>query len=292
MFISYKGLLYSTGTGTGSRVHNIGGKIALQVQFLYFHGPWSYCNCCIPWQCLFNFLSVYRQEEIDAAIHEEDGSGEEDKGGQKSGEDSDGSSFGLDDRRKASSSRRLPQEAKAKSATQAKAKPGPAGPAPKPGAGGDSKAAEKGKAALENATKALGTLAPITPASILSGSFKDVDSRLKKVSGVAAQLRQLASATEAEDLRGEMDGLAGKMESKVSDISVLCEAIQPFRNAKQVQNLLKDPDLKPKLEEACPLMDAETLATFLLNLASKLSEARLFRFQYQSQYTVYHIIVY
>ena len=32
-------------------------------------------------------------------------------------------------------------------------KPGPAGPAPKPGAGGDSKAAEKGKAALENATK-------------------------------------------------------------------------------------------------------------------------------------------
>ena len=79
---------------------------------------------------------------------------------------------------------------------------------------------------------------------------------------MAAQLRQLASATEAEDLRGEMDGLAGKMESKVSDISVLCEAIQPFRNAKQVQNLLKDPDLKPKLEEACPLMDAETLAPF------------------------------
>lgn len=214
-----------------------------------------------------------------AAVGCEDESDEEDKlKGENQGDlDSDASSeFGLGGDGSKVTSRR-----KEKEKTTKPTKPQP----PSQGTGRNTAAAtgkgtEKSRSAIEEATKMLGTLAPFTPVAIWKASFKEseISGKLKKVSVMAASLSQQASAVESVELKNEMEGLATRMEKKVSEVGLVQETLGQFRNPKTVLPLLKDEELTQKLIEVCPVMDTETLSAFLLHVGVKLSEARLGKF--------------
>lgn len=135
---------------------------------------------------------------------------------------------------------------------------------------------DKGKSAMEQATKVMGTLAPLTAPAIWKNSFKDSDilARLKKASQSAASLAQQGATLEACQVKNEMEGLASQMEKRVNEISVLHDILGQVRGSKQVLSILKDADAVTKLTEALPLMDAECLSTMLMHIGNKLSEDR------------------
>lgn len=215
------------------------------------------------------------QEEVAAAVGDDDGSGDEgEKGDQNQDEDSDCSSdFGLGGTTKkaAPSKRPKDKEKEKKSPRPDKSKSGESKQA------ADNKAVEKAKLSLEQSTKLLGAVAPINAASIWKGAFKDADisARLKKLSQAGSGLSQQASTIEVLEVKSEMEGLANRIEKKVNEISALQEVLGQVRSAKQLVPLLKDEEVKNKLGEICFAMDAETLSAVLLNMATKLSEAGL-----------------
>lgn len=138
------------------------------------------------------------------------------------------------------------------------------------------KANEKGKAGLEQATKVMGTLAPLSASAIWKNTFKDSDitARLKKASQCASVLAQQGSTLENGHVKSEMEGMATRMEKKIKEIGITQEILGELRAKNQkVLPVLTDPDKKQKLTETLPLMDAETMAMVLLSVGQKLTEA-------------------
>ena len=214
---------------------------------------------------------------MSAAVGAEEESDDEEKGkgDQPADDDSDASSaFGLDTDTKASASNKK-KESKGKTPKSPKGEK--AGAPEKATAKAEGKALEKANGLLEQATKLMGALAPVTCAAIWKGAFKDADisSKLKKLTQAGGTLSQQASTIETQETKNEMEGMASRIEKRVGEVSLIQDVLGQFRNVKQNQMvpLLKDTDLRDKLVNVCGLMDAETLSSFLLHLAAKTSEA-------------------
>lgn len=205
--------------------------------------------------------------KADVAAAKDDGRSEhEDEPDDDHGDDSDGSShFGLESEDK-------PARAKGKAQPKPKAQPS------KGQRNSEKGGLDKHKAALAEATSLMGTLASLTPSSLLKGAFKDADvtARLRKVSQSASGLAQQASFLEDSELKlkQEMEGLSSRMEKRVEGLDLLHDIHCQTRSCKNMVPLLKDDGMVQKLVRACRLMDGETLSGFLLFLASKVSEAR------------------
>ena len=128
---------------------------------------------------------------------------------------------------------------------------------------------------MEQATKVMGTLAPLSSTAIWRGSFKDSDisARLKKASTTASSLSQQASTMEQSQTKAEMEGLAARMEQKVAEVSTLQEVLGQVHKSKQILSLVQDRHSADKLTSALPNMDAETVTNVLMTIGGKLSEA-------------------
>lgn len=210
------------------------------------------------------------EETLDAALGVE-GKDEEEDDDEKSVAGSDASSeFGFGGGKK-------PVAKTKPSAEPAPKRANPAGPVTgttKPDQC-QNKAIEKGKAAMEQATKVMGTLAPLSSTAIWRGSFKDSDisARLKKASTTASSLSQQASTMEQSQTKAEMEGLAARMEQKVAEVSTLQEVLGQVHKSKQILSLVQDRHSADKLTSALPNMDAETVTNVLMTIGGKLSEA-------------------
>lgn len=138
----------------------------------------------------------------------------------------------------------------------------------------NSKAVEKGKAALEQATKVLGTLAPLTPSGIWNNACKDADvtARLKKASTTASQLSQQATTLGGSPVQGELEGLANQLEKKVNAIGQFQEVLGRLKAAKQVYPILTDGDLVTKFSEVLPQVEPDTLSNLLMSVGQRLAE--------------------
>lgn len=211
------------------------------------------------------------QDEV-AAMKEEDGGA---SGGEEladnSDQDSDASShFGLAKKGKSSKNPKPKRSSKG-----AETKP-QAGTSASPSANKQEESDTKVKAALEQASKALGSLTLVDAKALWKNSFKDADlqARLKKVTQAETTLSQIcATLTDGCPSKIELDEKITALHAKVNSIVPVQDAFSRLRSAKALLPELKDSQFQDELVKVCEHLDSETLADMLTTMGRKVSEA-------------------